>query len=104
MLTELEIGNPPGYNGAYAPRVGAISVGDGCHAVDPGADRAEARDDRRRALPLRSHRTTPTSVRCRRMLPASNGSSTVKLIIDKLDMTNTQASVSSPLLSRARWK
>ncbi len=34
-------------------------------------------------------------------ISSSSGDSKIKLIVDKLDLTNTQATLSSPLLSRA---
>lgn len=100
-LKELEIGNPPGYTGAYAMRFGTVSV-----EMDPLQSNAglivlkRITIDGARAAAIAN---TPKDTNFRALssnVPASSGESTVKLIVDKLDVTNTQASVSSPLLAR----
>ncbi len=101
-LKELEIGNPPGYTGAYAMRFGTVSV-----EMDPTQSNAglivlkRITIDGARAAAIAN---TPKDTNFRALssnVPASSGESTIKLIVDKLDVTNTQASVSSPLLTRA---
>jgi hypothetical protein len=106
-LKELEIGNPPGYAGAYAMRFGTVSV-----EIDPAQS---TRDlivlkritiDGARAAAIAN---TPQETNFRALssnipssnTPTSSGGSKGKLIVDKLDLTNTQATLSSPLLPRA---
>jgi hypothetical protein len=100
-LKELEIGNPPGYSGAYALRVGAVSVEmDAAHSTPALIVLKRVTIDGARAAAIAK---TPNDTNFRVLssnVPASSGESTIKLIIDKLDLTNTQAAVSSPLLSR----
>ena len=101
-LKELEIGNPPGYTGAYAMRFGTVSVEmDAAHSTAQLIVLKRVTIDGARAAAIAN---TPKDTNFRALssnVPTSSGSSTVKLIVDKLDLTNTQASVSSPLLTRA---
>lgn len=101
-LKELEIGNPPGYAGAYAMRFGTVSV-----EIDPAQSTGELivlkriTIDGARAAAIAN---TPQETNFRALssnIPTSSGDSKVKLIVDKLDLTNTQAILSSPLLPRA---
>ncbi len=100
-LTNLEVGNPPGYEGAYALRIGTIAVElDVAHSNTQLVVLKRVTIDGARVAAIAR---TPKDTNLRALssnVPASGGA-TVKLIIDKLDLTNTQAAVSSPLLSRA---
>jgi len=102
-LKGLEIGNPPGYNGAYAMRFGTVSVEmDVAHSSAQLIVLKRVTIDGARAAAIAN---TPKDTNFRALssnLPtSSSGLSPVKLIVDKLDLTNTQAAVSSPLLTRA---
>jgi hypothetical protein len=101
-LKELEIGNPPGYNGAYALRFGTVSVEiDAAHSNTGLVVLKRITVDGARAAAIAN---TPKDTNFRVLssnVPKSSGPSPVKVIVDKLDLTNTQASVSSPLLTRA---
>ncbi len=101
-LKDLEIGNPPGYAGAYAMRLGTVSV-----EIDPAQSTRELivlkriTIDGARAAAIAN---TPQETNFRALssnIPTSGGDSKIKLIVDKLDVTNTQATLSSPLLPRA---
>ena len=99
-LKELEIGNPPGYTGAYAMRFGTVSV-------EMDASRSSSQLIVLKRITIHGARAagianTPKDTNFRALssnVPTSGGSA-VKLIVDRLDLTNTQASVSSPLLTR----
>ena len=100
-LKDLEIGNPPGFDGDYALRVGTIAV-----EMDVAQSSAElvvlkrvTIDGARAAAIARAPKDTNFGVLSSNV-PASGGS-TLKLIVDKLDLTNTHATVSSPLLARS---
>ncbi len=101
-LKELEIGNPPGYTGAYAMRFGTVSIEmDAAHSTSQLIVLKRITIDGARAAAIAN---TPKDTNFRALssnVPTSAGASTIKLIVDKLDLTNTQASVSSPLLTRA---
>jgi hypothetical protein len=101
-LKGLEIGNPPGYNGAYAMRFGTVSVEmDVAHSSAQLIVLKRVTIDGARAAAIAN---TPKDTNFRALssnLPTSSSGSPVKLIVDKLDLTNTQAAVSSPLLTRA---
>ena len=101
-LKELEIGNPPGYTGAYAMRFGTVSIEmDAAHSTSQLIVLKRITIDGARAAAIAN---TPKDTNFRALssnVPTSGGASTIKLIVDKLDVTNTQASVSSPLLTRA---
>ncbi len=100
-LTNLEVGNPAGYDGAYALRIGAVAVElDVAHSSTELVVLKRVTIDGARVAAIAK---TPKDTNFRVLssnVPASGGS-TIKLIIDKLDLTNTQATVSSPLLARA---
>jgi hypothetical protein len=101
-LKELEIGNPPGYTGEYAMRFGTVSIEmDAAHSTSQLIVLKRIAIDGARAAAIAN---TPKDTNFRALssnVPTSAGASTIKLIVDKLDLTNTQASVSSPLLTRA---
>ena len=100
-LKELEIGNPPGYTGAYAMRFGTVG-GNGSDAIERRTDRSEADHDRWRSR--RCNRQYAERHELPRAVVECSGVEwriDDQLIVDKLDVTNTQASVSSPLLTRA---
>jgi hypothetical protein len=100
-LKDLEIGNPPGYAGPYAVRVGLVSM-----TVDVAGSNAAlivlktvAVDGAQVAAIAKSKEDTNLGALARNV-PASD-SPAPKLIIDRLDLTNTRASVESPLVPQA---
>ena len=100
-LTDLEIGNPPGYEGPYALRVGTVSVTlDVAHSNTGLVILKRVTIDGARAAAVAKSAKDTNFHALSSNVPASN-SSPIKLIVDQLDLTNTQAAVSSPLLSRA---
>jgi len=106
-LTELEIGNPPGFDGPYAFRAARVSV-----SLDAAASKPtlvvlkRVTIDGARAAAIAN---SPNETNFRALAAGASGTggsdgpsaSAVKLIIDQFDMANTQAAVSSPLLPRA---
>ena len=106
-LTELEIGNPPGFDGPYAFRAARVSVSLDAAASKPALVvlKRVTIDGARAAAIAKS----PKETNFRALSAGASGTggsdgasaSAVKLIIDQFDMTNTQAAVSSPLLPRA---
>jgi hypothetical protein len=101
-LKDLEIGNPPGYAGAYAMRFGTVSV-----EIDPAQSTRELivlkriTIDGARAAAIAN---TPQETNFRALssnIATSGGDSKIKLIVDKLDVTNTRATLSSPVLPHA---
>ncbi len=100
-LTNLDVGNPAGYEGPYAVRVGTISVTLDVANSSSGLVvlKRVVIDGARVAAIAKSAKQTNLQALSSNV-PASNNTSPVKLIIDQLDLTNTQAAVSSPLLSR----
>ncbi len=100
-LKDLTIGNPPGYVGPYAVRVGLVSL-----TVDVAGSNAGlivlktvVVDGAQVAAIAKSKQDTNLAALARNV-PASD-SPAPKLIIDRLDLTNTQASVASPLVKQA---
>ncbi|HEY6598861.1 MAG TPA: hypothetical protein VIZ30_06095 [Pseudomonadales bacterium] len=100
-LKDLEIGNPPGYAGAYALRADLVSM-----TLDVAATtsalvvlNAVVVDGARVAAIAKSAQETNLGALARNV-PASD-SPAPKLIIDRLEMTNTQASVASPYVAQA---
>jgi hypothetical protein len=100
-LTDLEIGNPSGYEGPYALRVGTVSMTLDVAQSSTGLVvlKRVTIDGARVAAIAKSAKDTNFRALSSNV-PASN-SSPMKLIIDQFDLTNTQAAVTSPLLSRA---
>lgn len=101
-LTDLEVGNPPGYEGPYAVRVGTVSVTlDVAHSTSGLVVLKRVTIDGARVAAI-AKTAKETNLRALSSnVPSSQNSSPIKLIIDELDLTNTQAVVSSPLLSKA---
>jgi hypothetical protein len=101
-LSELEVGNPPGYAGPFALRVGTISVGlDVTHTSSQLVVLNQLTIDGTRVAAIAN---TPKDTNLKALaahVPASNSPSPLKLIVDKLDVTHTQATVSSPLVAKS---
>jgi hypothetical protein len=101
-LTNLEVGNPAGYEGPYAVRVGTVSVTlDVAHSTSGLVVLKRVTIDGARVAAIAKSAKETNLRTLSSNVPASKSSSPIKLIIDELDVTNTQAAVSSPLLSRA---
>lgn len=101
-LTNLEVGNPAGYEGPYAVRVGTVSVTlDVAHSTSGLLVLKRVTIDGARVAAIAKSAKETNLRTLSSNVPASKSSSPIKLIIDELDVTNTQAAVSSPLLSRA---
>ncbi|HTO56438.1 MAG TPA: hypothetical protein VMJ74_01530 [Pseudomonadales bacterium] len=101
-LSDLEVGNPPGYSGPYALRVGTITVG-----LDVANTKSELVVLKQLTIDgtrIAAVANTPKETNLKALaanVPASNSPSPLKLIVDKLDVTHTQATVSSPLVTKA---
>jgi hypothetical protein len=100
-LKKLEIGNPPGYAGPYALRAGEVSM-----TVDLANSntslivlKAVVVDHAQIAAVAKSTQDTNLNALARNV-PVSE-SPAPKLIIDRLDLTNTQTSVESPFVAKA---
>jgi hypothetical protein len=101
-LSELEVGNPPGYAGAYALRIGAITFGfDVAKSTSQLVVMKQLTIDGTRVAAVAN---TPKDTNLKALtanIPASKSPSPLKLIVDKLDVTHTQATVSSPLVAKS---
>ena len=100
-LKNLEIGNPPGYASGNALRVGLVSL-----TLDVAASSAElvvlkevVVDGAQVAAIAKSTKDTNLGALAKNV-PTSD-SPAPKLIIDRLDLTNTKATVASPLVKQA---
>ena len=101
-LTNLEVGNPAGYEGPYAVRVGTVSVTlDVAHSTSGLVVLKRVTIDGARVAAIAKSAKETNLRTLSSNVPSSKNASPIKLIIDELDVTNTQAAVSSPLLSRA---
>jgi len=101
-LTELEVGNPPGYAGAYALRVGTVSVG--LDVADTTSRLIVLKQLTIDGTRVAAVANTPKDTNLKALaanVPSSNSPSPLKLIVDKLDVTHTQATVSSPLVAKS---
>lgn len=100
-LKDLTIGNPPGYAGAYALRAGVVSMTVDVASSNAGLIvlKAVAVDGAQVAAVAKT--TLDTNVNAlARNVPESD-SPAPKLIIDRLDLTHTQATVASPFVPQA---
>jgi hypothetical protein len=101
-LTDLEIGNPAGYDGAYALRIATVAIElDVAHSTTELVVLKRVTIDGARVAAIAR---SPNDTNFRALsnnVPASGESSRIKLIIDRLDLTNTHAAVSSPLLTQS---
>jgi len=101
-LTDLEIGNPPGFEGPYALRVGTVSMTlDVANSSTGLVVLKHVKIDGARVAAIAKSAKDTNFQALSANVPASNSPSPIKLIIDQFDLTNTQAAVSSPLLARA---
>jgi len=101
-LTDLEIGNPPGFEGPYALRVGTVSMTlDVANSSTGLVVLKHVKIDGARVAAIAKSAKDTSFQALSANVPASNSPSPIKLIIDQFDLTNTQAAVSSPLLARA---
>jgi len=101
-LTNLEVGNPPGYEGPYAVRVGTVSVTlDVAHSTSELVVLKRVTIDGARVAAIAKSAKETNLRTLSSNVPSSKNASPIKLIIDELDLTNTQAAVSSPLLAKA---
>jgi len=101
-LTDLEIGNPPGFEGPYALRVGTVSMTlDVANSSTGLVVLKPVKIDGARVAAIAKSAKDTNFQALSANVPASNSPSPIKLIIDQFDLTNTQAAVSSPLLARA---
>ncbi len=101
-LTNLEVGNPPGYEGPYAVRVGTVSVTlDVAHSTSELIVLKRVTIDGARVAAIAKSAKETNLRTLSSNVPSSKNASPIKLIIDELDLTNTQAAVSSPLLAKA---
>jgi hypothetical protein len=101
-LTGLEIDNPPGFEGPYAMRVGTVSIKVDLAKSNSGLIVLNGVDieDARVAAIVKS--PNDTNIRTLATHTPASGSSPIKFVIDRLDLTGAQASVSSPLLTAAK--
>lgn len=104
-LKDLEIGNPAGYEGPYALRVGTVFVSlDVEHSTTDLIVLKRVTIDGARAAAIAKSVNDTNFGALSSSAPESGSASKsapIRFIIDQLDVTNTQAAVTSPLLSRA---
>jgi hypothetical protein len=101
-LNELEVGNPPGYTGAYALRIGTITVGfDVANSTSQLIVMKQLTIDGTRVAAIANSPKDTNLKALSSNIPASKSPSPLKLIVDQLDITHTQATVSSPLVAKS---
>lgn len=101
-LADLEVGNPPGYAGAYALKIGTISVGlDAAHTTSELVVLTQLTIDRMHVAAVAKSPKDTNLKALAANVPSSNSTSPLKLIVDRLDVTHTEATVSSPWVTKA---
>ena len=100
-LKNLEIGNPPGFDGPYALRIGTVSMSlDVARSNSSLVVLDRVTIDGAQVAAIAKSPTQTNLQALASNVPESNASP-LKMIIGRLDLTHTRAAISSPLLTQS---